>query len=221
MKWLRQRVIEPEILDTLPPEAARASLGDLIRLNRDFGGHSALRHALREAVPERDSRFSWLDVGAASGDMGAEVRCWAPQAQVVSIDRLPSHLASARAPKLAGDAFALPFRDRSFDYSFSSLFLHHFTHAEIVAILREMRRVSRRAVVAVDLERHPIPYYFVPATRFILGWNHVTVNDAPISVAAGFREQELEQLAADADLKDIRVRRHGLSFRLTLVGRIG
>src|SRR6185312_11346682 len=94
VKWLREREIEPEVLDTLPVDAARASLADLVRLNRDFGGHSALGHALR-AVVRNGEAFSLVDVGAASGDMGRAVRALYPQARVMSTDRIVSHLEGA------------------------------------------------------------------------------------------------------------------------------
>ena len=221
MKLLRERVIKPEILDTLPPEAARASLRDLVKLNRYFGGHSALGHALDAAGVGAGDAFTLLDVGSASGDMAAVVlRCF-PQARVTCLDYLSAHLAGAAGcHRVAADAFRLPFVEGSFDYTFSSLFLHHFTDEEIVWLLREMRRVSRRAVLAVDLHRHPIAYAFVPATRWIFGWDAVTVHDAPASVAAAFRPDELAALARNAGLLAPRVRSHGLSFRLSLAAAV-
>ena len=70
--------------------------------------------------------FSVLDVGAASGDMGACIRQWYPAAKVTSLDYVASHLAGSPGQRVAGDAFRLPFRPASFDYVFCSLFLHHF-----------------------------------------------------------------------------------------------
>ena len=40
------RVLKPEMLDTLPEIQARASLADLVRINRDWGGYSTLRQLL-------------------------------------------------------------------------------------------------------------------------------------------------------------------------------
>lgn len=214
-----KRVIKPEILDTLSPADARASLSDLVRLNRHFGGHSALIHALR-AVVNSTEEFSMLDVGAASGDMGRVAKQRFPGAKVTSLDRHASHLELAASPKLAGDAFALPFSDRSFDLVFSSLFLHHFIDADVVRLLAEMKRVARRAVLAVDLHRHPIAYYFLSATRWLFGWHPVTVHDGAVSVAAAFKPQELEGLASRAGLSDPIAVARGLSFRITLVARI-
>jgi len=207
------------MLDTLPPEGARASLRDLVRLNRDFGGHSALRHAFRRVDPP--AVFTALDIGAASGDMGAKVREWYPRARVVSLDYMEAHLACAEGPRVAGDAFRLPFGDDAVDYVYSSLFLHHFGNGEVVRLLGEMRRVARRAVLAVDLQRHPISYWFLPATGWLFGWDAVTLNDGPLSVAAGFTPGELGALASEAGLTQVQARTHGLSYRISLTARVG
>jgi len=209
------RVIKPEILDTLSEPEARASLADLTRINRHWGGHATLRRLLRESVPPVET-FSLLDVGAASGDMGARVRAWYPNARVVSLDRIATHLAKCPGPRIAADAFQLPVRDGGFDFVFSSLFLHHFTNEQVVALLAEFARVARRAVLVIDLERDPIPYYFLPLTRWLLGWDRVTVHDGKISVEAAFRPHELETLAARAGLAHPRARAFRPAFRIAM-----
>jgi len=212
------RVLKPEILDTLPYEQARRSLGDLTRINRTWGGHSTLRKLLNQAVS--DPRFSLLDVGAASGDMGRCVREWYPQATVASLDRIAFHLAASAPPRVAGDAFALPFRPRSFDFVFCSLFLHHFTDDEIVKLFREFGTVARKAVLVIDLDRNPIAYYFLPITQWLFRWDPVTVNDGPISVEAAFHPREMEALAARAGLRDPRARSYWPAFRIAMIANV-
>lgn len=216
---LRGRVLKPELLDTLPYDRARASLADLVRLNRNWGGHSTLRRLLGQVVHSGDT-FSLLDVGAASGDMGACARQWYPRARVVSLDQLTSHLVGAQGSRVAADAFHLPFGPACFDFVFCSLFLHHFTDEGVVRLLAEFRRVSRRAVLVIDLERHPIAYYFVPWTDWLFGWDAVTVNDSQISVEAAFRPRELEALAHAAGLKNPRAKVFRPAFRIAMVASV-
>src|ERR1700674_126078 len=112
------RVVVPELLDHASPEVARDNLRDLVRINRYLGGHSILHRIMAGFVRPQD-RFSMLDVGAASGDMGAALQRRYPRATITSLDRKCVHLEKAAHPKLAGDAFSLPFAERSFDFVFS------------------------------------------------------------------------------------------------------
>jgi ubiquinone/menaquinone biosynthesis C-methylase UbiE len=215
MHCLGGRVLKPEILDTLPPEEARASLADLVRINRTWGGHSTLRKLLDDAIPQGEA-FTFLDVGAASGDMGRCVEQSRPRATVTSLDYIASHLEASRGRRVAADAFALPFGDRSFDYVFNSLFLHHFSDDQVVALLHESGRVARQQVLVIDLWRHPIPYYFMSFTQRLLGWHPVTVSDGQISVEAAFHARELRELARRAGLKGARTRASVPAFRIAM-----
>jgi hypothetical protein len=178
-----------------------------------------LRSILSGFVKPGDS-FSVLDVGAASGDSGAAIRRSYPRAKVVSLDRLFSHLDRAAFPKLAGNAFHLPFRPASFDFVFSSLFLHHFSNDEIVELLRGFGRVARRAVLAIDLDRGLFAFQFLPATQWLFGWNHIFVHDGKISVQAALKKKELLQLATRAGLADACVAVHRPWSRLSLVAPV-
>jgi len=93
-------------------------------------------------------------------------------------------------------------------------------HDEIVRMLAEFGRVARRAVLAIDLDRNPIAYYFVPWTRWIFHWDPVTVNDAAISVEAAFHPHELRSLAARAGLKHPRARVYRPAFRIAMIANV-
>ena len=215
IRCLGGRVLTPEVLDTLPFEEARASLADLVRINRRWGGHSSLRRLIDEAIPT-DQEFTVLDVGAASGDMGERFRQQRPGAKVTSLDYLESHLTDCAGPRVAADAFALPFPPRSFDYVFCSQFLHHFSDADVARLLAEFGKVARKSVLAIDLLRNPVPYHFIASTRRLFGWHPVTVSDGKLSVEAAFRPRELAALARQAGLADPQVRSFVPAFRIAL-----
>jgi SAM-dependent methyltransferase len=216
---LNERCIVPEMLDHAPPDVARASLRDLARVNRYLGGYYVLGRLFSGLAQPGDS-FSVLDIGAASGDMGAAIRRRYPRAQVTSLDHKSDHLAQAAEPKLVADAFHLPFRPASFDFVFSSLFLHHFTNDQIVELFRSFRCLARRAVLAIDLERGPLAYHFLPSSRWLFGWHDITISDGQISVAAALKKDELLGLAMRAGLEGARVRVHRPWSRLSLVAPV-
>jgi SAM-dependent methyltransferase len=211
-----ERVIVPELLDHASPAEARDNLQDLVKINRYFGGYAILRRMVAGFVRPNQT-FSVLDVGAASGDMGAALRRSYPRAMVTSIDHRGVHLEKAAYPKLVGDAFHLPFAHGSFDFVFSSLFLHHFADDQVVELLRNFKFIARQAVLAIDLERGPLAYYFIPATRWLFGWHDISLHDGPVSVRAAFKKDELRQLAIRAGLQNAQTGLHRPWARVSLV----
>jgi ubiquinone/menaquinone biosynthesis C-methylase UbiE len=211
----RHRLIEPEELDHATPEEARPNLADLVRINRRFGGHSVLRNVLKQATPASNARF--LDIGAASGDTARVIQQMYPAARITSLDCNATNLEQAPPPKLLGDAFALPFERRSFDYVVCSLFLHHFSNDHVVDLLANFYAVACQGLIVCDLERHILPYLFLPATKPMLGWHRITVQDGLKSVRAAFRANELKELAQRAGIADSRVRVFRPAFRLGLL----
>lgn len=216
MPDLRRRLIRAERLDDAPPAEAARSLRDLERINRLTGGHEVLRRSLGRLFTPADA-FTMLDVGAATGDMARAATARYPHARVTSLDYRLHHVAAAPPPRLVADAFRLPFSARAFDVVHCSLFLHHFADEQVVALLRCFGETARRYVVLNDLERHPLAWWFLPATRAIFRWHEITLHDGPISVAAAFKAPELAALAAAAGLRGIRVRTHRPAFRLSLI----
>jgi len=215
---MRARLIEPELLDHASPKDARGNLADIIRLNERFGGHGIIRKMLAGVVSSTE-RFSVLDVGAASGDTARLIAASYPGATVFSLDLNEVNLTNAPHPKLLGNAFQLPFREGTFDFVFASLFLHHFTDEQVVQLLKGFYRLSKRALLISDLERHILSYWFLPATHPFLRWHPITLHDGQVSVRAAFTPEELRRLADNAGIKACRVETHRPAFRLSLIAR--
>jgi ubiquinone/menaquinone biosynthesis C-methylase UbiE len=211
------RVIKPELLDHAEPEEARKNLADLVRINSNFGGHSTIRKLVGTTV-EPGEAFTLLDIGAASGDTARVIARAFPDAFITCADYNAVNLSAAPKPKVVADAFRLPFAERSFDFVLCSLFLHHFEDSQVVELLRGMYRLARKAILVCDLERHVLPYLFLPATRALFRWQRITLHDGPISVRAAFRKQELAELAGKAGISRIQTRIYRPAFRITLVG---
>jgi SAM-dependent methyltransferase len=210
------RVLKPELLDSAGHELRDLNLQDIVRINRWCGGHRVLLRVLRDLVSSRE-RFSVLDVGAASGDMGQCIGEVFPNARVLLTDYRLAHLRNTALPRVAADAFRLPFLPGTFDFVICSSVLHHFPDGQVVDLIRKTRSFARRALIIIDLERHPIPYYFLPSTRRVFGWSTLTLHDGPISVAAGFRAEELASLTHAAGAGAVTVRKHRPWFRLSAV----
>jgi SAM-dependent methyltransferase len=212
---LAKRILKPELLDTAAPEPAARNLRELARINRWFGGHAALLRMMRDLVHPQE-RFFVLDVGAGSGDMGRCLMRHFPYALVVSLDHHGTHLHNAASPRVVADALHLPFSARAFDFVLCSSVLHHFRDHEVIEMIARLRPFARRALLLLDLERHPLPYWFLPLTRTVLRWSPLTIHDGPASVAAAFRLDELISLAEAAGAGAVVGRRHRPWFRVSV-----
>jgi SAM-dependent methyltransferase len=214
----RYRLIVPELLDHAAPDEAKPNLEDLIRINRRFGGHSVLRRTLAKIL-QPSEQFTMLDVGAASGDSARVIASEYPGGRITNLDYNDVNLEAAPKPKIIADAFLLPFREQSFDYVFCSLFLHHFAEEKVIHLLRTLYATARHALIVCDLERHILPYLFLPATRPFFGWGRITLHDGPVSVRAAFRKEELEALAQKAGITNAEFTVYRPAFRITMVAR--
>jgi ubiquinone/menaquinone biosynthesis C-methylase UbiE len=210
------RVLQPELLESADATLADRNLRDIARINRWFGGHRALLRVLKDLAPPQKP-FSVLDVGAGSGDMGQCIRSRFPNATVVSLDHRAFHLRDAAGPRVAADAFQLPFLPNSFDFVLCSSVLHHFPSGQVIELIAELRGFARKALVVLDLERHRLAYHFLPMTGKLFSWSALTLHDGPVSVAAGFRSNELARLVLAAGVNNVVVRRHWPWFRLSVV----
>jgi SAM-dependent methyltransferase len=216
-RWrdLTHRTFTRELLETAPPEAAARNLREIARINRWFGGHAALNRIMPNLVHSQE-RFSVLDVGAGSGDMGRCLIRHFPNAQVISLDCRATHLRKAASPRVAADALKLPFQPGAFDFVLCSSVLHHFQDHEVIEMICALRPVARRALLLLDLERHALAYWILPLTRFLLKWSPLTLHDGPVSVASAFRLDELASLAHAAGANQIVARRHRPWFRVSV-----
>jgi SAM-dependent methyltransferase len=226
------RSLELEHLDKgdYTPEEYEGCMIELRRVNRYLGDRSALRRSLLPLIERAALRdFSVLDVGAGSGELLRVIAGWASEtkrrARLVGLE-LNARSASAileesngsfEISAVRGDALRLPFQDNSFDYAMCSLFTHHFKDEGVIRILGELRRVARRAVVIIDLHRHPIAYYFYTTLGRLFLHNRLIREDGALSILRGFRPAELSALARRARLADSSVERR-FPFRLVLIG---
>jgi SAM-dependent methyltransferase len=216
MHYRPRRVLSVEHLDSAGVTEAEENLRDIARINCWFGGRRTLLRVL-ETLVGREDRFSILDVGAASGDMARSIQNRFRFARVVSLDRQPLHLKAAPTPRVAANALALPFAERSFDLVMCSSLLHHFSNDEGLALLRGMQYAAKRAVIVLDIERHVLAYYFLRLTRRLFRWSDLTVHDGCASVQAAFSYAELGALAQSMTARSIVVRRHRPWFRISMV----
>jgi len=219
-----QRRVIPELLDTDSgtPAQLAASLDDLRRINRWFGGIPTSQSMVQCVARKSTTRsLSLLEVAAGAGDVPRTVAERLSRRgihlPVTLLDRSPAHLQCRRngARAVAADALALPFADASFDLVSCCLFAHHLGQQELVRFVNEGLRVCRIALLINDLIRNPLHLMLVYA-GFPLYRSSLTRHDAPASVYAAYTPQEMLEILGHTNAAELELTRHYL-FRMAVV----
>jgi ubiquinone/menaquinone biosynthesis C-methylase UbiE len=229
----RERSNDLEHIDTgdYTPEEYEGCIVELQRVNQWLGDARALRRSLLADIEQTNlRRFSVLDVAAGSGELLRVAATWSRRNKLKgSFTALELNARSARAVldkshglgeivSVRGDALQLPFAASSFDYSISSLFTHHLDDREVVRALQELNRVTRRRIFIIDLHRHPVAYYFYRTVGRLMLHNRLLREDGALSILRSFKPPELANLASQAGLEDVSIRRR-FPYRLVLSAR--
>jgi hypothetical protein len=206
-----QRVNTAEILDSddCPPREVEASLRDMCRINRWFGGVTTTRKMIeRVATATGRKHFSVLEAASGFGEVpkavGEQLRRKGITLDVLCLDRVRSHLRNGNGNgsgsshgesgcAVVADALALPFPDSSFDLVSCSLFAHHLEPAALARFSAEALRVSRCAVLINDLIRHPLHVALVYA-GFPLMRSYVSRVDGLASVRRAYIPDEVRRI---------------------------
>lgn len=229
----RQRSYELEHLDKgdYTAEEYEGCIVELQRVNRYLGDASALRRSVLAEIERAGlHEFSLLDVGAGSGELLRVAAGWAEASRrSAHLTGLELNARSACAileeskdyssiNAVRGDALRLPFADEQFDYVMCSLFTHHLRDEQVMDLLAEMTRVSRRRIFVIDLHRHWLAYYLYTTVGRLFLHNRLIREDGALSILRSFRPEELRALARHVRLADINVVRR-FPFRLVLSAR--
>ncbi|MGI8510091.1 MAG: methyltransferase domain-containing protein [Gemmatimonadaceae bacterium] len=212
-----------ELLDApgVNAELVLRTVRDIARSNKIFQGGRAAVAELALSFPRLPRVATLLDVGTGAGDVPRLAQLAALKSGIslrtIGLDSEPvlARKASAQVSHgLCGSGLTLPLADRSVDVAMCSQTLHHFRNDAASALLREMNRVARVAVVVSDLRRSWIAVGGFWLGSFPLGFHAVTRHDGVLSVMRGFTQEEMADTVAHAvGVRPVVHRR--LGFRLT------
>ena len=232
MKNSSERVVEPELLDELPPQDQRAmrSRLDLRRLNAWMNHSRLMARTLSENLSSsKPPRIA--EIGAGDGHffltVARRLQTRWPQANVTLIDRLNAFDSTTKEQmnqsgwrvrtEIATVSEWLERSDSAFDAIIANLFLHQFKTDELNAMLQSAAD-STKLFVALEPRRGWLPRLF---GRFLwaIGCNSVTRHDAGISIRAGFSGHELSTLWPDQKNWQLTERPAGLFSHLFVARR--
>ncbi|MCM3632829.1 methyltransferase domain-containing protein [Paenibacillus camelliae] len=216
-KKLRHRALEDELMDDFSMGGAelREALQQLRVINRIFQAAGPVKYGVQQLWQEagKPDHLSILDIGAGSGDVNRLLLRWA------SANGIEIKLTLADRTEEACEEAKQLFRDEprvevlqcnlydlqtdSFDIVTGSQFVHHFSPDELPSVVGSMLHASRTGVVINDIHRHWIPWLAVWLTARLISTNRYIRNDAPLSVAKGFRSEDWRHLKAALGAPDM------------------
>ena len=190
------RTVQDELLDSLPHDHpdARHNRRDLRVINALMGNHRWLARALAAWAASGESI---LEIGAGTGELALRLlrRGW----HVDGLDTWPmpalwpSEACWHRVDLRVFDDFG------SYDVLYGNLIFHQFTATELAAI-GDRLPPRTQLILACEPERRQMSQRLYRLVAPLFGANGVSRHDGHVSIAAGFRGDELpRQLGLDAN----------------------
>jgi hypothetical protein len=228
-----KRLVQPEILDTLPPDDPRAmrSRRDLRRVNGWMRNHVLMAGTLRKVLNGR-APGQITELGAGDGDFFLRVAhkispSW-PDVAVTLLDFQKSVMPATLvdlvalgwlAEMIVADVFDRLKNSVTSEVVIANLFLHHFEGARLAELLR---LISQRVKVFIAIEPQRAPWpLFCSRQLWAIGCNDVTRHDAAVSVRAGFSRHELSALWPERQHWRLTERRAGIFSHLFIAQKMG
>lgn len=212
---LKNRASEEEIMDDLniSGPVIDQTLRELDFINRTLGGNAISLKAFRSILKKKEIQ-SVVDLGCGGADILIEMAKIGNKLNrkvtFTGIDANP-HIVSYAAnhtsswPEIKVEClniFSESFQQRSFDIIHCCLFLHHFSHKELVGLFHRFRKQARVAIVVNDLHRHFLAFYSIKLLTRIFSRSFMVRNDAALSVARGFKKSELKAILQEAGIQN-------------------
>jgi hypothetical protein len=183
-----QRTLQPELLDSLPPDHPDAlhNRRDLRLTNAIVGNHRWLARTLPPLLRPGERA---LELGAGTGELGrrlarAGLTCdgldlWPRPAA------WPAECEWHRTDLLRFTGYA------PYAVVVGNLIFHQFSAADLSALGAALQAGGVRTIVACEPARRRLSQLLYRTLGPLFGANHVSLHDAHVSIAAGFRGDEL------------------------------
>ncbi len=208
MPDLSKRSYQKELLDgdDIPFEDIEENMHELDVINTWLGGHQITIKGLKQLMSRVSHPQALLicEIGCGGGDNLRVIQQYCKEKSIniklIGIDINPHCIAYAQSRKenegiefICSDYVAVSFAQKP-TIIFSSLFCHHFTEDELQFQFLWMKNNSTLGFFVNDLHRHPLAYHSIKLITRVFSRSYLVKNDAPLSVARGFKKEELIQL---------------------------
>ncbi len=218
MGFLKYRSTELEIMDLPNPDPSeiRLAIYEIERINHFLQGFNQTLEDLIAFSPS-NTPLEIQDWGCGSGDLLRKILKWTqtkpyhftlqgfdndPQTILYAEEHSKNSLIQYKcihvlSPEIKPD---------STDIVISCLFTHHFKEEDWIILIKKMYSVCRKGVIINDLHRHPIAYHAIGLLTKWFAKSYMVRNDAPLSVAKGFKKNELISMLIKSGITQYKIR---------------
>ena len=202
---LANRSYKKEILDRndIPFADIQQNMKELNTINTLLGGHKITIAGIKALAGQDHTNkpLTICEIGCGGGDNLKAIHQYCNNihmpANFIGIDIKSEciEFAKKQYPGLPVNWITSDYKKTAFaghkpDIIFSSLFCHHFSDAELNLMLPWMKENATVGFFINDLHRHPIAYYSIKWITKLFSGSYLVKNDAPLSVARGFKKAE-------------------------------
>jgi 2-polyprenyl-3-methyl-5-hydroxy-6-metoxy-1,4-benzoquinol methylase len=214
---LTHRSYQKELLDAegIPTADLFQNLKELDRINTLLGGYNITFSALKKIV-KPNKTYTLIDIGCGGGDTLKHIKRWQLRKKLdlklIGIDLKPvcidyaNQQTAGQNIELICDDYRNMFRHvNQIDIIHACLFCHHLSEAQLIELIQFA--IKRRITLVInDLERNPIAYYAIKILTGLFSKSYLVKNDAPLSVARGFKKKEWVDIIEKAGATDFSVK---------------
>ena len=221
---LTKRFLVGELMDNpdLAEKDHHQALHGLRRVNQLSRTASVIANAIiQHCKKEKLAFIRVLDLACGGGDVTVQVSKLLKQADVSAEvhgwDCSQTAIDFARRQCIGGIPSQVQFDvanalvdapNRSFDFVYCTLFLHHLSDDDADRLLGAMWQMARELVLIDDLRRTTMGYALAVVGCQLLSRSPIVHVDGPLSVRAAFTEAEILELSDRCDLPRPTIQRH-------------
>lgn len=224
MSKFQRRSDQKEMMDDFSNEREliHKTLNEIDLINKWLGGNQVTVHGIDSLIGESDeskhnSVLSIADLGCGSGEILKLVNTWANRRQIdVSLTGIDANAnvitfaeenlkAYSNVNLLQQDILSDEFKKLKFDMIVATLFFHHFTSEQLVALLRQLKNQVQIGIVINDLHRHWFAYHSIRLITKYFSRSSMVKYDAPLSVLRAFSRKDLITILTGAGIENFSI----------------
>ena len=214
---LKQRSNKKELLDedNIPKEDLFQNLRELNTINTLLGGYNITFSALKKVI-KPNVNYTLVDIGCGGGDTLKQIEHWARKnkrninlfgidIKPVCIDYAKTNAVNENISYICDDYRNVFNHIKQVDIIHACLFCHHLTEQELIELVQFTIK-NKCTLLINDLERNIIAYNAIKILTKLLSKSYLVKNDAPLSVARGFKKKEWLDILAKAGANNYSVK---------------